>query len=103
MTLRPLRDFRLDPVGELRGRAGDRLEAERHQTLPEFRHRDDAGDLAMQEIDDLLRRAGRRQQAGQDVGFERLPGGLRHGRHVGQERGALALISASARNAPLLA
>ncbi len=47
------------------------------------------GDLAVQQVDDRLRRAGRRQNAGQRVGLLAGIAGFLHGRHVGQFRAAL--------------
>src|SRR5262249_44834184 len=66
-NLAPLGDFRPDPFGKMIGCARDRIEAEREQTLPEFRRRDDFGDRAVEEIDDLARRSRGCHEAGDDV------------------------------------
>src|SRR5260221_6871553 len=56
--LRPLVDFPPDAVGELAGRAGDWLEAERQEALARVRQRDDRHDLAMQTRHDVSCRYG---------------------------------------------
>ncbi len=55
--LAPFGDLVRDPLRECGGRAGDRIEAERGETLLELRRRDDFRDCVVQEIDDLARRA----------------------------------------------
>src|SRR5438105_6267065 len=58
----PHRDVALDALAELGGRAADRLGAEVAEFLLDVGLPHDAGDLAAQALDDLGRRAERRQQ-----------------------------------------
>src|SRR5438045_2344331 len=58
----PLVDLGGDPLRKMRGRAGHRLEAEAEQAVLEFGGRDDRSDRPLQEINDLRRRAGRRNE-----------------------------------------
>src|SRR5262245_3442004 len=78
----PLRAFGPDPLGELRRRIADRVEAERAQPLVDVRQRDDAHDLAMPAIDDVLRRVGERHDAGHRIGLLIGHARLRNGGHV---------------------
>src|SRR5258707_14087461 len=60
--LRPLVDFPPDAVGELPGRAGDRLETERQEALAPLRQRDHGHELAMQTRDNVSRPSARHQE-----------------------------------------
>jgi len=68
--LRPFVDLRPDPRRKLNGRIGDGLEAERCEPLLEFRRHHDHHQGAMQDVDDLARRAGRDHEASDDIGLQ---------------------------------
>ena len=102
--LAPLLHLGLDLRAELRRRVGDGPEAERVELGLDVRLGDDLGDVALELIDDLLRRAGRRDDAGQRVGLLIL--GTPASAMVGTSGSAptrFSAITASARTLPSLA
>ena len=88
-TLPHFFDLGLDARAEFLRLVGNRHKAERGEFLLHVRLRDRLGDLLLQELHDLLRRAGGRHQAGERVGVLILDPLLGEGRDLRHGCGAL--------------
>src|SRR5258708_39669378 len=76
----PLGRFFLDDRGKLSRRVADRLEAKFVELPAHLRHRQGLDGFVVQFIQNILRRAGRREQAEPRHGLEARESGFRHGR-----------------------
>src|SRR5664280_2194459 len=88
--LAPLGDLALDAGAEFLRLVRHRHETELEQVCRDVRLGHRLGDLTVQQVDDLLRRARRRQHAGESVSLLTGVAGFLHGRNVGKFRDALA-------------
>src|SRR5262245_22688889 len=86
--LGPFGELGFAVISEFRRRAGDWLEAEYVKTLPDVRQRHDPNDLPIYEVDDLLRRSGRNDDALPVVACNVGVAELSRGRQVRQRPGA---------------
>ena len=84
----PAIDLFLDVDGKLRRRVGDDVETDLLAFVLHVRLMQRLDDLAVEQIDDRLRRAGGHEDALHGFGFLALDAVFDHGRHVGQRRGA---------------
>ena len=85
----PLGLFLVDVGGVLGRRRGQRIAALEVDALLHVVGADQLAQFGAELVDDLLRRAGRRQQAVMQHGFESGHAGFVEGRHVRQQRKAL--------------
>src|SRR5262249_22249012 len=88
--LRPPRHFRFDLGLELFRRADGDAEANRRQALLHLGSHQNLSDLAIELVDDLLRRSSRSDHALEEQGLLARDALLRKGRHVGKLGSALA-------------
>src|ERR1700681_709785 len=85
----PPLDFLLDIGGEFRLRVSDDVEADLLAFFLHVRLRQRLDDLAVEELDNGLRRAGRHQHALHGFGLLALDAGFEHGRHIRHRGGTL--------------
>src|SRR5450759_115028 len=90
--LAPLHDLALDARAKLLRFVRHWLETELEQVFLDIRLGHRLSDLALQQINDLLRRSRRRQYAGKGIGLLVRVAGFSHGRYVGDFRAALAVV-----------